>query len=43
MSKVVLRMLALVVLCSMAACASVKPGHDAAGRYDPGTSAGGGE
>jgi hypothetical protein len=37
------RCFVLVALKAVAACASVKPGHDAAGRMDQGNTAGGGE
>lgn len=43
MARSMVYLLAMGIVASVAACASVRPGHDAAGRYETGTNAGGGE
>lgn len=43
MAPLLVRIFAFAILVSVAACASIKPGQDAAGRYKTGVNGGGGE
>lgn len=43
MVRFIASVLTLAIVISVAACASTRPGHDAAGRYETGVNGGGGE